>query len=885
MRERKGGVMVRGLGRRLRALLFKGAADLELDEELRYHLERQIELNVASGMSHEEARNAALRSFGGMERAREQCRDKRGVKVFEDLLQDMRYGLRSLRKNPGFAAVAVLTLALGVGANSTIFSFVNGVMLRPLPYREPGRLVLLDETAPKRGITSMGVSFPNFVDWREQNRVFEDVASYTEGSYTLVGGGEPAQVRGARVTSGLFEVLGVAPVLGRTVRPEEDRPDNDTVVILGHGLWRSRFGGDPGVVGQSISINNRPHTVIGVMPPDFKFPEVADLWLPLALDERRWTRNDHGLGALARLKTGVTLEQAQAEMASVARSIEEQNPVTNDGLSVSVTGLREGLVGGYRRGLLILLGVVGFVLLIACVNVANLLLARSSARQKEISIRAALGAGRWRIMRQLITESLLLGAAGGALGLVLAVWGMELLLAAVPVEFPFWMKFGLDGRVLAFTACVSLLTGIVFGAAPALQASKVDLNEALKDGGRSASAGAGRHRLRALLVVAEVALSLVLLVGAGLMIRSFMRLQHVNPGLNPENVLTMTVPLPRAKYREPARQAAFFQRLLERVRALPGVEAAGAASNLPLSGSLWGRSLTVEGRPVLSVGDAPVINYCVVTPEYFRSMGIPMLTGRDVSDGDTNDSPKVTVIDERLAREYWPDESPLGKRVRYGPPESNEPWFTIIGVVGEVRHQRLDLQTRKTVYVPYQQVADPRMTLTVHTTAAPAALADAVRAQVKELDADQPITDVRTMEEVVSRSVWQPRLYTILFGVFAAVALVLASVGIYGVMSYAVSQRTHEIGIRMALGAQAADVLKMVLGQGLMLALIGVAVGTAAAFALTRLMAALLYDVSATDPATFGTIALLLMGVASMACYVPARRAMKVDPMIALRYE
>ncbi|HKP73259.1 MAG TPA: ABC transporter permease, partial [Pyrinomonadaceae bacterium] len=498
--------------------------------------------------------------------------------------------------------------------------------------------------------------------------------------------------------------------------------------------------------------------------------------------------------------------------------------------------------------------------------------------------RAALGASRWRIIRQLITESLVLSALGGVLGLACALWGLDLLLAAIPIEFPFWMKFTLDARVIAFTIAVSLLTGIVFGVAPAVQASKVNLNEALKEGGRSAATGAGR-RLRSLLVVVEVALSLVLLVGAGLMMRSFMRLQHVNPGLDPNNVLTMTVSLPKAKYPEPDKQSAFFVQLLERVRTLPGVESAGAVSNLPLGGSLWGRSLTVEGRPVLSVGDAPMINHAIATPGYFRSMGISILAGRDLSETDAKDTPKVTLIDERLAREYWPNESPLGKRIRFGPPESNEPWHTIVGVVREVRHERLDMATRKTVYVPFQQMPDREMTLTLRTAIDPASLVGAVREQVKAIDPNQPVTDVRKMTEVVSRSVWQPRLYAILFGVFAAVALILASVGIYGVMSYAVSQRTHEIGIRMALGARASDVLKMVLGQGLLLALIGVVVGLGAAFSLTRLMASLLYEVSANDPATFTVIALLLMFVALLACYIPARRATKVDPMIALRNE
>ncbi|HEX8190085.1 MAG TPA: ABC transporter permease [Pyrinomonadaceae bacterium] len=874
------------LYRRARALIRSEDIHREIDEEMRFHIEMRAEDNVRRGMSPEEALRDAERRFGRLTRLKEQGYEVRGGRMLETLWQDLRYGVRALRKQPGFSLVVVLTLAIGIGANSTIFSFANGVLLRPLPYADPERLVLLDETAPKRNVNSMGVSFPNFLDWRAQNRVFEDIAAYTEGTYTLVGGGEPEQIRGAGVSSGLFEILGVAPALGRAISPEEDRPGSETVVVLGHGLWQRRFGSEPGIVGRTISVNNRPHTVVGVMPPGFKFPEVADLWVPLALDTQRWTRNDHGLGAIARLKPGVSLGHAAAEMEAIALRVEEQNPVTNEGLSVGVTDLRAGLVGGYRQSILILLGVVGFVLLIACVNVANLLLARASSRRREVSIRVALGAGRWRIFRQLITESLVLSAAGGALGLILALWGLQLLLTAVPVELPFWMKFDLDGRVLAFTAAVSLLTGVVFGAAPALQASKVDLNATLKEGGRSdGHAGAGMRRLRSLLVVGEVALSLVLLVGAGLMMRSFLRLQQVDVGVNPDHVLTMTVPLPSAKYRELERRSAIFQQLVGRVRALPGVREVGAVSNLPLSGSLWGRSLTVEGRPVLSVGEAPMINHCVVAPGYFRAMGIPLLTGRDFAEADAQDATKVTVVDERLARTFWPGESPLGKRVRFGPPESNEPWHTVVGVVGEVRHERPDAATRMSVYIPHQQAPVRQMTLAVRTGGDPAGLAAAVRSQVRELDPDQPVTDVRTMEEVLTSAIWQPRLHAILFGVFAAVALALASVGIYGVMSYAVTQRTHEIGIRIALGAGPRDIVRLVVGHGLALTLVGVALGAASAFALTRVMTSLLFEVSAADPATFAANVALLTAVSLVACYIPARRATRVDPLVALRYE
>jgi putative ABC transport system permease protein len=799
------------------------------------------------------------------------------------LWQDARYGLRMLLKKPGFTLTAVITLALGIGATSTIFSFVNGILLRPLPYQDSERLVSVDETAPKRGIASMGISPPNFLDWREQNRVFTGIAAYDDGGYSLTGSGEPEQFSGASISYNTFEILGVAPILGRTFTAEEDRPGNDLVVILGHGLWERRFGAKPEVVGQKITLNNRIRTVIGVMPPDFKFPEVADLWVPLAIDTSYWTRNDHGWGVIARLKSGVTLEQAQSDMTAVARRIEEQNPVTNEGMGVILIPLREDLAGDYRSALLILMGVVGLVLLIACANVANLLLARASARAKEVAIRTALGAGRWRVFRQLLTESVVLGLMGGALGCGLAVWGLDLLLAAIPIDLPFWMKFNLDGRVLGFTAGVTLLTGLIFGAAPALQASKVDLNEAIKEGGRGAL-GSSRHRMLRSLVVAEVALSLILLIGAGLMMRSFIRLQHTNPGLNPENLLTLRVDLPGAKYNTPEKLQAFFKELLEHVSSLPGVQAASAVSRLPLAGGGWGRSLTVEGFPVLPVRQAPSVNHCVITPNYFRAMGIPILMGRDFTDADTRDSMKVTIIDERLAREYWPNESPLGKRIRFGPPEDNEPWHTIVGVVGAVKHQRLNLTRSKTVYLPHAEVTINGMALAVRA-ANPENLAPAIRGEVKAMDPDQPITNMRTMTEVISRSMWQPRLYSILFGVFAAVALALASIGIYGVMAYSVSERTREIGIRVALGAQRRDVLKLVVARGMTLTLIGAGLGLGGAMGLTRLMQTLLFEVSATDPLTFAALAALLSVVALVACYLPARRATKVDPMVALRCE
>jgi putative ABC transport system permease protein len=800
----------------------------------------------------------------------------------DTLWKDLRYSVRSLLKHPGFTAIAVITLALGIGANTTLFSFVNGVLLRPLPYKDAGQLVVLDETAPKQGIKSYAVSFPNFLDWRAQNTVFEDVGVFQETNYTLVGGGEPEQIPGARVSQGMFEVLGVSPQLGRTINADEDRPETNNVVLISQNLWQRRFGSDPNIVGQSIQVSGLPRTIIGVMPAGFKFPETAELWLPMALNEKLFTRNDHGLNSIARLKPTVTLEQAQAEMNLIARRIEAQHPVTNEGFGVNVFRLRDNLVGDYRQALLILLGVVGFVLLIACANVANLLLSRSTARHHEFSLRAALGASRGRIIRQLLTESAFLTVLGAFLGLLLSVWGKNLLLSAIPQDLPFWMKFDLDLRVLGFTFGIALITGLVFGLIPALQASKTDLNEALKEGGRSA--GVAHNRLRSLLVVSEVALSLMLLVGAGLMVRSFSKLGRVNAGFNPENVLTADVGLPRAKYKEEAKQIDFFQQLVSRVSSLPGVTSAAAISDLPLRGG-WGRSLTVEDRPVLSVGQAPMINHSVITPNYFHTMGIPLKEGRDFTNGDAAGATRVTIVDERLAREYWPNGGALGKRIRFGPPESNEPWHTIIGVAGTVRHARLDRDTRQTIYVPFAQIPIRGMTIAARTSGNPEALAGAVRKEVLELDKDQPITNVFSMATVVSRSVWLQRFYAILFGVFAGLALLLAAVGIYGVMSYAVTQRTQEIGIRMALGARAADVLKLMIGNGMLLITIGVAIGLAGAVALTRLLATLLFGVTPTDMFTFVSVSGILVLVGLLACYVPARRATKVDPLVALRYE
>ena len=866
------------LRRRWRALTHKNEMDQELDEEMQFHLQRDIERNVKSGMSAENARYAALKSFDRLEQSKEECRSARGIGVIENIVRDVSYSLRVLLKSYAFTIVVVLTLALGIGANTAIFSFANGILLRPLPYPQSDRLAVLEETAP--GMQNIGVSYPNFLDWRDQNTMFEGIAAYGQSRFSMTLGGEAIEIRCSRVSYGLFEVLRVQPQLGRTFTMNEDRPEEDGVVMLGHDLWQKYFGGDPNVVGKQVSVSGRTRTVIGVMPRGFRFPEVSQLWVPLALTTKIYTRNDHGLEAIARLKDGLSVAQAQSEMHSIAARIDELNPLTNHGLDVRVTSLHENLSGNYREALLILLGVVGCVLLVACVNVANLMLARATARQKEFALRAALGASRWRIVRQLLFESLLLAVIGGALGFVLSVGALRLLLTAIPIDLPVWMNFSVDLRVLGFTLGITLLTGLIFGVVPALQTSRVDLNGTLKEAARGSSGG--RSRARSLLVVTEIAMSLVLLVGAGLMVQSFLRLRSVNIGLDTKNVLTAALITPRAKYKESER-AALIKQIVAQVSSLPGVESASATATLPLNGNNWGRGLTVEGYA--GADQTPIVQHTVVTPDYFRTMGITLLAGRDFNDSDTKDSPDVTIIDERLARMYWPNQSPIGKRVRFGPREDNEPWHTIVGVVSKIRHQRMQEETDPSVYLPHQKIPTGGMTLVARTSSNPHDFIHALRHVVAQLDPDVAVTKVATMDEVVAESIWQPRLYAMLFAVFASGALLLALIGIYGVMAFLVQQRTHEIGIRMALGASARDVFKLIVGRGMKLTVVGVVIGVGGAIALTRLMHSLLFNTSTTDPFVFILISAVLSTAAFFACYLPARRAARVDPLIALRYE
>lgn len=875
---------------RIYGLLRKGRVEEDMEAELRFHILMRARENVARGMTPEEAERDARRRFGNLGLIKERCRDVRGGGMLETLWQDLHYGVRMLVRKPGFAAIAVVTLALGIGANTAIFSVVNTVLLRPLPYPNPDELVMVWETAPKLGFPHNDVAPANFIDWRDQNRAFAQIAAFGGNSMSLTGRGEPERIEGARVSASLFPLLGVAPVLGRVFTAEEDRPDAPGVIVLSHGLWQRRFGGDPGIIGQTLTLNYRPFTVIGVMPAPFRFPDrEQEFWLPMAFEpEEAAGRGDHYLHVVARLGPGVTMWQAQAEMADIAARLERQYPRTNTEQGVVLVPLHEEFVGDIRKPLLILLGVVGFVLLIACANVTNLLLARAAARQKEMTIRAALGASRVRLARQLLTESVLLAGLGGAAGTLLAVWGSGLLEALVPESLAQARGVVTDGRVLAFAVAVSLLTGVVFGLLPAQQVSKPNLTEALKEGGQGSAGGGKRGRLRGALVVGEIALSLVLLVGAGLMIRSFYRLTRVDPGFRPDQALTMRMQLSGEKHGDPAKRRAFYEQMLQHVQSLPGVQAAGVITQLPLTTQGLYFSFSLEGQPPMASANLPQAAFRVISQDYFRALGVPLLRGRSFTPQDTEDAQAVAVINRTMAERFWPGQEAIGRRFKIGPSDSPNPWLVVVGVVGDVRQTSLDQALKPEVYVSHQQdrrfFAIPR-DLVVRTEGDPLSMAAAVRGAIWELDKDLPLFRVQTMDHIVSLAVAGQRFNLLLLTVFAALALILASVGVYGVMSYVTAQRTHEIGIRVALGARQRDMLKLVMGQGLMLIVSGVAAGLAGAFALTRLMTSLLFDIGTTDPLTFAATALLLAIVALLACYVPARRAAKVDPMVALRHE
>jgi putative ABC transport system permease protein len=802
--------------------------------------------------------------------------------------QDLRYGARMLLKNPGFTLIAVLTLALGIGANTAIFSVINGVLLGSLPYPHPEQLAMVWCDNKRQGIPDDITSYPNFVDWRDRNKTFQGMAGVTDDTYNLTGRGEPEEIRAASVSPNFFQLLGVNPVRGRGFTAEEEQPGRDRIAILSHSLWQRHFGGDPDILNKTILLSGEPNVVVGIMPPGFQFPEKTELWKPLAPDERmRGARSAFWLPIVGRFKPGVTRAQAQADLEVITTQIQQQFP-DMAGYGVNVVPVLEQSVGFIRRALMILFVAVLFVLLIACANVANLLLARAAVRQREVSIRAAMGAGRRRIVRQLMTESMLLAVLGGALGVLLAWWGLKLLIGLSPADIPRLENIRLDGRVLLFTMGLSLLTGLIFGLAPALQTSQLNLSETLKEGGRTGGGGAGgrrAQRVRGAFIVAEVALTLALLVGAGLLVRSFLRLQQVDPGFRPDHLLTMRLSLSGSNYATGAQAVSFFERLQGRLAALPGVVSASATTGVMLPKLANSAGFTIEGRPRDPNEQGLELPIDTVQPNYFQTMGVQLLKGRTFTSQDTRESPRVTIVNETFAKRYFPDEDPIGKRFTFGRPGPNTRWITIVGVVRDTKRQGVEKPIRIESWMPLAQRPSGSMELVLRTTGDPLLLSNAVREAVWSIDRDLPIPTIRTMEQVMSERVAQRRLNMLLLGLFALVALILAAVGIYGVMSYTVTQRTHEIGIRMALGAQSGDVIGMVLKQGIALTLAGVAFGLIATFMLTRLMASLLFGVSARDPVTFAAIAALLTGVALIACWIPARRATKVDPMIALRCE
>ncbi len=813
----------------------------------------------------------------------------------QTLLQDLRYGARMLFKHPGFTLIAVITLALGIGANTTIFSVINSLLLKPIPFPEADRIVLLWECQANDPNSRNIVSAPNFQDWQRQNEVFANMTIFDSAGkgYNLSGGGEPERVSGVRVAWNFFDTLGVKPRLGRAFLPEEETPGKHRVVVLSDGLWRSRYSADPALVGKNIRVEGEDFTVIGVMPPEFQFQFWSgprQLWVPIFYTEGDKERGSHSFLSLARLKPNVTIEQARARMNTIGLALAQEYPKDNAGKSATVDAIVGYGTEEQRTILLTLLAVAGFVLLIACVNVANLLMARGAMRQRELAIRSALGASRGRTIRQLLTESLLLAFLGGLSGTLVAIWSSSLLLKVLPgnlrsIPFRSLDDITVDYKVLAFTWAVTCLTGIIFGLAPALIFSKRNVNESLQEGSRGATGGGGA-KLRQALVVTEVALALVVLTGAGLMIQSMLRLLNVAPGLDPKNVLTMSMSLPQENlYYSPPAHPQFAHELQAQVGSIPGVIAVSAVSHLPIGGGQAGRGFVIEGRPDPGSENQPGAGYSVICPNYFQTMGIKLVSGREFTEQDTQNAPGVIVLNEALAKRYWPNENPIGKRIKIGYFDSDAPWLTIVGITQDVKQGGLDRQSRAEFFRPYNQAAWPVMTIVVRTVSGTAAFINPVKQALLRVEPDRAVSGIRTMDDVISGSLGARRFPMYLLLAFSLVALLLAAVGISGVVSFSVSQRTREIGIRMALGADKGSVLRLVLNRSMGAAIIGIGLGLAGSFALTRFLTGMLFEVKPMDPMVLGTVAVLLTGVAFVACYLPARRAMKEAPMIALRYE
>ncbi|HEY6465353.1 MAG TPA: ABC transporter permease [Candidatus Acidoferrales bacterium] len=871
------------------ALFRRSRMERQLDDELRFHIETHTDDLMRSGLSRGEAARQARLAFGGVDRAKEECRDATGASFVESLLQDTRFGLRMLRKNPGFTAVAVLTLALGIGANAAIFSVVDAVLLRPLAYNDADQLV----TILHYGTGPIGPA--NYLDYRDQSTSYTAMGAAEYWSPNLTGVESPEHLIALHITQNMLPLLGARPQLGRLFAEGEDHTGSDHEVILSYGLWQRRFSGDRNVLGKTIVLDGSSYSIVGVMPADFHFAPFwathAELWAPLSLEARAHDRGGNSLRLFARLKAGVTLDQARAEMATITARLEKEYPGTNT--DIQVVPLKEKVVGNIQTPLLVLLGAVGFVLLIACANVAHMLLARAAARQKELAVRTALGARRSRVIRQVLTENLLLAAMGGSLGLLLAYAGTRALVALSPADIPRVESVSIDSGVVVFLLVITALTSIAFGLVPALRASHVNLTDTLKENSRVSSDGVRRNRLRSILVASEFALALTLLIAAGLMIRTFIALESVDPGFSPHGVLSMIVPVAGSNEADPGRRAIFYSQMIERVRSLPGVESAAGINHLPIAGDLWDRTFLIEGRPKPGPADLPDAIYRVATPGYFQTMSIRLLQGRDISKLDTASAPPVVVINETMARTYWPNQNALGRHIAFTT-DKNLRWMTVIGVVKDPMLHDWTGKPYPELYVSAFQDTDflgltgaraDYITLVVRTAGDPAAITSSVKSAIWSFDRNLPITNVLTMDDVVAQANAQPRFEMLLLSVFAGVALLLAAVGIYGVMSYAVSRRTHEIGIRISLGASRGNVLLLVMRQGAVLAIVGLSAGLALALFLARLMTKLVYGISPNDPLTFVSVAALLFIVSLLACYVPARRAMRVDPVTAMRCE